>query len=55
MKHYNRGHKPHRHLRSRSKYGIEEVIKLRKERGVGSVRKIRKITEVSSFIMKEPS
>jgi hypothetical protein len=50
---YNRLHKPSRNRYGRSKYGIKEVQELRRTRGVGSVRRIRRITEVPSFTLDQ--
>lgn len=49
MKLYNKFKKPFRKNYSRSKYGISEVQGLRAERGVGSVRRIKRIVTVPSY------
>jgi hypothetical protein len=51
MKFYNKFNKPWRKNYPRSKYGITAVIKLRAERGVGSVRRIKRLDVVPSYTL----
>jgi hypothetical protein len=51
MKFYNKFNKPWRKNYPRSKYGIAAVIKLRAERGVGSVRRIKRLNVVPSYTL----
>lgn len=49
VKFYNKLSKPYRKNFSRSKYGISQVQALRAERGVGSVRQIKRLAIVPSY------